>query len=279
MKRILAVILCLVTLLALALVWHKKENDNEKESTEEEYVYVSFPKTVLFKTSTDEGEIWYTFNEQGNVLERSDREGRVVTFIYDEKGKLISGCVDGAEWQFRYDTTGSMVVGDMHEWGFIWKFDNDGNLKQRDSDLGWPSESFSYDKNGNITKIERISNPSGVIGKLEYIYDDKGLLTSVKSQGETIAEYEYVFDEYGNLTGAYKDGEAIPFQRDYDAGGNLLYYRDDVVKITYQVIKIAKKDVARVQQNYMLITYDELLDHFPYQEVCNPTCYKPFINK
>ena len=121
-------------------------------------------------TYPDGRTVSYTYDANGNLTGETDALGNTVRYEYTPEGwleKVIKA--DGTEITFEYDRTGNMLTqhaGDEY------------------------TISSGYNELGQVTRV------SSEAGTIEYQYDDRGYLISVRNvNGETIS---YTYDQYGN---------------------------------------------------------------------------------
>lgn len=146
----------------------------------------------------------YTYDANGNLTSETDALGNIVRYEYTPEGwleKVIKA--DGTEITFEYDKTGNLLTqhaGDEY------------------------TISSGYNELGQIAKV---SSEAGVI---EYQYDDRGYLISVKNvNGETVS---YTYDQYGNKESmTYPDGRTVWYT--YDAMNRLVNVTDLDGEITH----------------------------------------------
>ena len=146
----------------------------------------------------------YTYDANGNLTSETDALGNTVRYQYTPEGwleKVIKA--DGKEITFEYDRTGNLLTqhaGDEY------------------------TISSGYNELGQVTRV------SSEAGTIEYQYDDRGYLISVRNvNGETIS---YTYDQYGNKESmTYPDGRTVWYT--YDAMNRMVIVKDLDGEITH----------------------------------------------
>ncbi len=208
---------------------------------------------------TDDVVTLFTYTAQGLVDTMTDPLGRVTDYEYDSLGRLVSmtfalGTVDEATERFEYDAAGNVTAiinangnrtayeyDDLNRLTRIIEADPDGP----GGPLTSPVSSFSYDKNGNVTRItdargnsttydydsldRRIHVTDAQINQMSYSYDPAGNRVSVIDP--LGRQTRTVFDTRNRVTETIAaDGGVTRFQ--YDADNSLLQLIDPVANVT-----------------------------------------------
>lgn len=145
----------------------------------------------------------YEFNEKGELIRETtnsdDGDNSVVSYKYDEKGRMIEKAVEGlgmGSFFYEYDESGNLVREDTYDGTYYYKYDQNGHMTEKTS--GQSKTTYQYDDLGNlVTEIEYYSGEER--GRTGYEYDTAGDLTQMTGQADSIKititiEYEAVSD-------------------------------------------------------------------------------------
>jgi RHS repeat-associated protein len=193
---------------------------------------------VLSKTDPMGNTTTYSYDEKGNMLTKTNPLGNTTTYTYDEKGNVTS-ITDplGNKTEYTYNAFGQVEI-EKDALGHIItkKYDSRGNLIE------------TTDKKGNIYK---------------YSYDNKGnLLTETDAEGNTIS---YKYDSSGNLV-SETDFNGNETTYTYDSNGNQtsktvtrkVGEKTEVLTTTYvydnknRIMKTINPDLSEI-----IVEYDE----------------------
>lgn len=129
------------------------------------------------------------------------------TTSYDENGKPVSGysCQnDGNITTDFYYENGLLVRESSDYHTTINKYDDKGNLIESimESDAGEQSQKFTYDENGNVTKVvqwcENLFSGEGEKITIRYIYDEKGnLIERITKSSEGKEQIKLCYNDEG----------------------------------------------------------------------------------
>lgn len=164
--------------------------------------------------SRDGFKVSYEYDKNGNLLRYTDKRGNVSTYNYDISGNLLKYTDNlGNEWRYEYDNFSHLTK----------SIDPEGNTSKFTYDRAGRLTSVIA-PNGSKTYYEY--SPAGHLlserdgeGKIEYSYDVNGNLTKIKDkQGN---EKTFAYDEMGNLL-MEKDEEGNAYYYSYDEAGNLI---------------------------------------------------------
>ncbi len=145
--------------------------------------------------SEDSFTYFYQYNPDGSVnrlriLTATSDGGEY--FYYDKLGrlyqKLVSTTSGSGAYEFRNQLDYSYKTEGSYTSGLVASVTSSTNL------YGSVTTSFTYDKNGNITKILYSSGE-----EIRYVYDDIGQLIR-EDNGKLNATYVYTYDNAGNIT-------------------------------------------------------------------------------
>lgn len=234
-----------------------------------EYAYT--PESLLEKVTYANGsQLSLTYDLAGNIVSETDAEGYTKRYHYDAVNRLI-GVTDelGHKTSYTYDPTDNIAqVRDALGHITAYTYDTNGNLTSETDALGntvryqytpegWLEKvikadgkeiTFEYDKTGNLltqhagdeytissgyNELGQVTTVSSETGTIEYQYDDRGYLISVKNvNGQTVS---YTYDQYGNKESmTYPDGRTVWYT--YDAMNRLVSVTDldgEITRYTY----------------------------------------------
>ena len=142
-----------------------------------------------------DGPAWHMeYDGNGNCTLKTDKNGRTLTFTYDEENRLIKETTaSGGEYAYAYDRAGNLTEKTYPDAGTdTFTHDKNGNT------LTWTdgegnTTAYAYDRTGNLTKE---TLPDGT--KHRYAYDPSGRLSLSADARGYVTAYEY--DKTGNLT-------------------------------------------------------------------------------
>ncbi len=183
------------------------------DGTYEETSYndADMPISVKAKDGTV---VTYEYDDKGKLKQYTDKRGNVSTYNYDISGNLLKYTDNlGNEWRYEYDNFSHLTK----------SIDPEGNTSNFTYDRAGRLTSVIA-PNGSKTYYEY--SPAGHLlserdgeGKIEYSYDVNGNLTKIKDkQGN---EKTFAYDEMGNLL-MEKDEEGNAYYYSYDEAGNLI---------------------------------------------------------
>ena len=208
-----------------------------------------------------------TYDLAGNITSETDAEGYTKRYHYDAVNRLV-GVTDelGHKTSYTYDPTDNIAqVRDALGHIIAYTYDTNGNLSSETDALGntvryeytpegWLEKvikadgkeiTFEYDRTGNLltqhagdeytissgyNELGQVTRVSSEAGTIEYQYDDRGYLISVRNvNGETIS---YTYDQYGNKESiTYPDGRTVWYT--YDAMNRMVIVKDLDGEITH----------------------------------------------
>jgi len=162
----------------------------------------------------------FTYDLAGRRTRRTDQDGNVVNYAYDNIGRLdvMTSAVTGLP-------TESLVVD--------YDYDAAGRLARKTLGNGVHS-TYEYDDAGHIVHLINHRPDEAVLSRFDYTYDVSGRRTSMTANEGT---YTYDYDALGQLVGViHPDGHAVHY--DYDEAGNRRQVIDDGVVTTYTTNKL-----------------------------------------
>ena len=96
------------------------------------------------------------------------------------------------------------------------------NYKTSDGRYNW-SESYLYDKHGNLTEVRRFKTEEVIDTKEVYVFDEKSNVKTSEfhKEGQLISKNDYNYDEEGNFNELkYSDTSVYTYKYNYDEKGN-----------------------------------------------------------
>ena len=160
----------------------------------------------------------YSYDLDGNMAQKIDRNGGTITNTYDNLGRLTdtkvttTGGTGNVENTFTYNALGgrsTMVSGGV-------------------------TTTYTYDQKGRLITE---SNTSGSEKDYTYNYADNRLTFVLKQSGTTIQNLSYSYDLMGRLSQALDNGQ-VTATYTYDSNGNrqsLVYSNGDNTAYTYNL--------------------------------------------
>lgn len=162
----------------------------------------------------------FSYDTQGNLTQIVAPKNNSTLFGYDNRGNLTSQVdAEGNITEFTYEENFNQLTGftDPLGNGIDYSYDESGNLTTITYEDG-SSETFSYDENGDVTvSVNRRGQ------EILYSYNDRGQVVS-QINPDAEVPIEYTYDERGNLD-TVTDGNGT-IDLDYDE-------RDRLTKIAY----------------------------------------------
>lgn len=198
---------------------------------------------------TPEGSV-YTFDRQGQLLARKDRNGNTDTFSHNKKGQLIQvKGANGGELFYSYNREGKLIsvrdhagreiclryrYGKLYQYvnpaghAYTYAYNEDGKLESVTTPRKIVGVKNTYDGAGRVVKQEM---PDG--GRIELLYDDENNRTYQKEPNGNLIVYESD-ERFRNVRTIYEDGEEIYAYNDknqktlsIDKNGNKTRYSYD----------------------------------------------------
>lgn len=170
--------------------------------------------TITFANGKTQ-QFWY--DAAGNVIRHKDEAGNQIVMAYDANGNLLSRVYpDGSSDQYTYDLNGNMLTANNTNANITFTYDAAGQVL---SELSWYADNspattqYAYDtRNGCIN----ITYSSG--RQVTEKYDIRGRLSSIFSNGDSIATYTYHPTDYV-ASRTYGNGDVTYFA--FDAANRL----------------------------------------------------------
>lgn len=166
-----------------------------------------------------DGEEHFSYNDQNQLIARTDKRGNKTKFAYDRKGNLSQIVYpDGEKQDMTYDEDGHLLTFSVN--GIIKAentYDARGNLLKTVDALGRVHE-MSYDEEGDMVEMML---PDG--SRIFLKYDDRGNITQIlEDSGRQIS---YGYDAYDRVVSTV-DGEGNRMEFAYDACDRLIRVTD-----------------------------------------------------
>lgn len=145
------------------------------------------------------------YDDDDNVVKRTDANGNVTTYTYDDQGNMLS-LTDalGNSERYSYDPNYSQVTSFS---------DKNGNTYR-----------FNYSDKGNLTSLE---GPLGFTNS--FTYNDKGWPLTTTDANGNVTQTTYNTD---GTTASVMDAAGYTTSYTYDAAGNIISIRDDLNNTT-----------------------------------------------
>lgn len=160
------------------------------------------------------------------IKEITNGLGRTWKYSYDEHGNLASFTnALGAKWSYIYDRENRLVEV-IDPTGKVFQktdFDSEGRLKQVGFGEGVTPAKYAYDLDSEDPSKE-FTDSFG--NRIEYTYNDEGLITQIRTYREADGQYYdafYEYNEFGSITKhTAEDGTSVWITYHEDADGNPL---------------------------------------------------------
>lgn len=185
----------------------------------------------IIKRTEPNGKVYtYTYDSRGNMLTEKDPEGGTITYAYTDDFNQISRIVDpkGNEYNMLYDSKGNMTQVTSPDNGNIFiTYNANGDVIGTTDALG-NSYSYTYDAFGNVTLA---TGPEG--SQSGYTYDAAGRVLAYTDAYSHSVNAEY--DVLGRLI-KVTDPFNQRIQMTYDAEGNMVTYQNEdneIVNLNY----------------------------------------------
>lgn len=150
-----------------------------------------------------------TYDGNGNLLTTVDEMGRTTSYTYDLANRITKAQSPIGAYTLGYDATSNLtsITGPTGAKTQL-LYDTASRLAKIDYPSGTADVSYSYDANGNRSKM------TDGAGSVIYTYDELDRPTSI-TRGT--AKFGYTWDAVGNMTGvAYPDGASYSYVFDAD---------------------------------------------------------------
>lgn len=173
------------------------------------------------------------YDEDDNVIKRTDANGGITTYTYDDRGNMLSATdALGYTERYTYESNFNQVESYQDKNGNTYRFgyDEKGNLTSISGPEGF-SNAFTYNDHGwQITATDANNNVTRTT------YNDNGTTASVMdAAGYT---QSFVYDAYGNITSA-TDGRGNTTTYQYDANYHIIQQTDalgNTTKLSYDKV-------------------------------------------
>ncbi|MEW6595857.1 MAG: DUF6531 domain-containing protein, partial [Thermodesulfobacteriota bacterium] len=197
----------------------------EKDGSIWLFTYDSTHGNLVAKTDPAGNAIRYTYDDNHNLLRKTEADGSITAYGYDSKGNMVSS-VDplGNQTSYTYNSAGQVTsITDAAGQTTSFSYDSKGNLTKVTDAAGGTTQ-YSYDAAGRAVSI---TNPAGQVTKLAY--DAQGNVVAVTDPANATTRLAY--DAAGRVI-SQTDAAGQITRFAYDAGGNLVRVTDPYGKVT-----------------------------------------------
>lgn len=168
----------------------------------------------------------FEYDDNDNVIKRTDANGNITSFTYDERGNLLSqtdplGNTERFTYEERFNNKTSYV--DKNGNNYQYNYDNNGNLVSLIGPIGY-ANSFTYNDKGWLQTITDANNNVNVV-----VYNTDGTKQKVTNAAGYTTQYEY--DQYGNII-SISDARNNTIKCSYDNNNHLISQIDGLGNIT-----------------------------------------------
>lgn len=194
------------------------------------------------------------YDEDDNVIKRTDANGNVTSYTYDDRGNMLSltdamGNTERYTYEEKFNQVTSFVDKNGNRYSF--SYDAKGNLTSLSGPLGF-SNSFTYNEKGwPVTTTDANGNVTVTT------YNEDGTTASVMdAAGYTTA---YAYDKCGNIT-ALTDGRGNTTTYTYDLNSQITEQIDalgNVTTVSYDKVGNIVR-VMNAKNQITAYTYDAL---------------------
>lgn len=194
------------------------------------------------------------YDNEDNVVKRTDANGNVTSYTYDEHGNMLSltdplGNTEG----YSYDDRFNQVTSFTDKNGNIYRFnyDDKGNLLSITGPKGF-SNSFTYNEKGwPITTTDANGNVTATT------YNDDGSTSEFMDAAGYVTRYSY--DQFGNMA-SLTDAESHTTYYTYDKNNQILSQTDalgNITTVSYDKVGNIVR-VRNAKNQVQAYTYDAL---------------------
>lgn len=177
-------------------------------------------------------EEFYRYDALGRVVEKTDRDENVTSYVYRPDGKIeriLYG--DGRQAEFSYTSLGQIST--IKDWLGATKIERNPQGKpERITDHNGQSICYQWGKFGERTQMVY---PDGTVLCYHYGYDPLGRLIEVEKDGVLLRRYEY--DSFGNRIGKTDFSRNLKNLYTYDSLNRLkeeeIIFQDTMLKKNY----------------------------------------------
>ena len=173
------------------------------------------------------------YDEDDNVIKRTDANGGITTYTYDDNGNMLSATdAMGNTERYTYDPDFNQVISYQDKNGNSYRFtyDNHGKLTGISGPEGF-SNSFTYNERGwQLTATDANHNVT------QTTYNENGTIASIMDAAGYTQRFGY--DNYGNIIYA-TDGRGNTTKYQYDANNRITLQTDALghsTKLSYDKV-------------------------------------------
>ncbi|MGN1015140.1 MAG: hypothetical protein ACI4PM_07280 [Butyricicoccus sp.] len=177
--------------------------------------YIVFSSTEYDKYGTAQVETYYTYDENGNLINISDSDSYNYSYEYDEENRLIYATSNemhiftGLSHAYGPGSFDAEIVPyTFYDYGGLntYEYGEDGKLSKAyhysSGELQY-YYFYTYDSQGNLTILKTkyadgSADEDSVTLECEYNADHQ-LIKTLYYKGDFTSSYEYVYDNHGNL--------------------------------------------------------------------------------
>ena len=209
------------------------------------------PSGQLTAMNSPTGNISYSYNERGLLLEFINGRGQKTNFRYDDTGRLIGFTNPEGDTSYTYDASGNLLTTTDRSGTITRSYDALNRLISYTDSQG-RTLSYTYDQVGNLLTV---IYPDGKV--VSYQYDSANRLNKVTDWADRITLYNYDAN-YQLIETKRADGSVESVQ--CDAAGRIVQIKDqqpggtviNQYDLTYNSAGITSEKSSPVSPPYML---------------------------
>lgn len=158
-----------------------------------------------------QNETYDSYDKNGNLLKKTDRNGYITTMTYDGLNRVLTCNINNPsdgnnqEFTYTYNYNGNIATESDGDITTSYTYDDLGRKIQEDD--GSVVKKYTYDANNNYLSLQVLNEDNSIINT-SYTYDHMDRLQTVTENGELKATYTY--DENSNRKSlVYTNGNSV----------------------------------------------------------------------